>query len=440
MSETKNLKDKVKSIFVKDGKINLNRIISYSLIIVIIMIMITAQNKLIEIYKPLFVLFLILPFFVTIENKKINVEISRLSIIWLILVIYFGVSIFYSIEIHDTLYNLVVYSFGFLFLIHKFNINFYEKLIKAIEYATIFCAVTIVLSAIFPEGFATVVNWFKIEVEDVYDSATNGYAAGILFEKARAAFVMNIGIAIVTSTMLVKKEYNKNNILKLILLFLALLLTGKRMLTAIGIFIILLLIILISKKTKKTYKNLATAICLSAIVIGIICLIFPRVGLVFQRMTNIGNTIGGREVFWNIAGEMISDSPVIGKGIGTYNAYLDDIGFTYYGDSWTSHAHNSYIQIFAETGIIGLSLMIFAIGYTLIRTIILIVKKYKKPTNEYEIERKRQLYISLAIQILFCIYALTGNPFHKFQELYIYIIFISILNCKLYKKMEEKNE
>lgn len=420
----------------KLANINLEKIIFSTLILVILMILITAQNKLILIYKPVLILFFILPFLIKMDKGKINIKINKLSIFWLIMVGYFCTSFIYTINLKDTSYNLAIFIVGFTFLVHMFSDKFYEVLIKCIKIVVIFCAITIILSAIFPQPFADIMTWFKIGVPEVYDSATNGYATGILFEKARAAFVVNIGIVIIVTTMLSKKEYSKMNILELIILFTALFLTGKRMLTAIAVIVSIIMFIIISNKNKQTYKRFFIILCIAILMIAIMCLIFPKTSLVFKRMMNIGNTIGGREVFWNTAIEMFKESPIIGKGIGTFNSYLADTGFTYYGMEWTSHAHNSYLQILAETGILGLLMMLVSIIYTLYNTIILLLKNYKNTTSKEEIVRKTQIYISLAIQMVFLFYAITGNPFHNFPELYIYIIFISIINCEIYKKQD----
>jgi len=371
---------------------------------------------------------MIIPFFIVTKNKRINIKISKISLPWIILNIYFIFSLIYSIDMGQTMYYLVIYSFGFLFLTHQLDEKFYNKLINALEITTICCAITILISAIFPNLFNFITNWFKVEVADVYDTTTNGYFAGILFEKARAAFVMNIGICIVGTNLLVKKENYKSNILKLIVLFIGLFLTGKRALTVIGVIAIIGIFIL-SNNNKYKYRKLLITSFIAIIGIAIVCLLFPKVGYVFERMTNIGSTIGGREVFWNTCTKMFKESPIIGKGIGTFNTYLSDTGFTYYAKEWTSNAHNSYLQVLAETGIIGFILLIFAFAYTIIRTIGLIYRYKKK--KDIDISVYRNIYIVFGMQVIFLLYAITGNPFHNFFELYVYIIFVGLLNTLL---------
>jgi O-antigen ligase/tetratricopeptide (TPR) repeat protein len=79
----------------------------------------------------------------------------------------------------------------------------------------------------------------------------------------------------------------------------------------------------------------------------------------------------GRIYLWKITGEMILDSPVMGIGLGNYGTkYLDYQGdffsngknSEFYGHTTDmKHALNEYLEIFAETGMIGLTVFLFII-------------------------------------------------------------------------------
>lgn len=404
------------------------------LIIVIGLINITGQNKLISIYKVLIVMLAIIPFFmVNSENKKVNFAISKQNILWGILYFIFALSIFYTIDLKSTLYFLVIYACGFLFIYHKFSNKFWHNILNVLEIISIVVAITIFMEKLMPSIFNFLFGWFGNWVPIQYSSIAKGYYSGILFEGARAAFVTNIGIACVYSKILNNSGNRWGNIIKLIVLVLALFLTGKRTLTAIGIFLMLFMYIITNNKNKKAYKKLAIIIFCAVIILIILAFVIPDLVKPFKRMFNIGSNFGGRMVFWQTSINMFKEAPILGKGIGSFNKYLANNGFTYYGALWTSHAHNSYLQIMGETGIVGLFFVAMLIGTSLFKSF--------KLLKRVEKEQKVILLASIYIQLLFIIYALTGNPFHNFYEIYLYIVFVNyVIQTYNEKEISEKKD
>jgi O-antigen ligase len=64
---------------------------------------------------------------------------------------------------------------------------------------------------------------------------------------------------------------------------------------------------------------------------------------------------------WPATITMVSDFPLFGTGFGTfrYSYYLYDIEG---GDLWTTHAHNDYLEIFSDGGIVGGLLLLSLLG------------------------------------------------------------------------------
>lgn len=416
-------------------RIKLQNLLELILIGVILLILITAKNKLMHIYKILLVIFAAIPFFIIkSDNKhKLNIKINKENIIWIVLLIFFAISLFYTIDMKSTIYFLVIYLCIFSFLFHKLDKTFWEKVLKLIEITTIICAITILFEKCLPDLFANIFGGFAYQESDIYEARTKGYFSGILFEGARAAFVMNVGIAVVYSNLLTEKGKRYTNIIKLIILFIALLLTGKRTLTAIGI-ILIIIIYLISNRKKNAYKKMLITGSIVILSIVLLSCFMPDILTPFKRMVNINSTFGGRIIFWTTALDMFKNTPIIGQGIGSFNKYLANQGFTYYGKAWTSYAHNSYLQILGETGILGIALMLVAMTYPLIKNILMIIKNKDN-------DLKQKLLVCLYIQLLFIIYALTGNPFHNFYEISIYLIFMNfIIQTNLKKEMCDKKD
>lgn len=88
-----------------------------------------------------------------------------------------------------------------------------------------------------------------------------------------------------------------------------------------------------------------------------------------------------RKEIWKVAWQMILHHPLLGVGLGKFHYF-----FQYYcpmaGVPWAgeipyirSHAHNLYLHILAEQGIIGFSVWISASGYIIWKTILFLKKK-----------------------------------------------------------------
>ncbi|WP_196603213.1 O-antigen ligase family protein [Pectinatus haikarae] len=160
----------------------------------------------------------------------------------------------------------------------------------------------------------------------------------------------------------------------------------------IGVFFILAVIIL-----GFTY---ARGACLSIVAViaayGIFCkkkIILPLVAVLavlmyldtalFDRMTSVFTTIDTsselRLALWESTVEMVLDHPLLGIGWGAYYFVYPSYDFYMQGNFIKIvHAHNMYLNIAAETGIIGLLSFIVCLGGSIWRALL----NYKRlPTN-----------------------------------------------------------
>jgi O-antigen ligase len=78
-----------------------------------------------------------------------------------------------------------------------------------------------------------------------------------------------------------------------------------------------------------------------------------------------------RKAIWQVALRMIRDKPLFGQGLSTFMGNFARFGKDYYylKESIIPYAHNCYLQIAAETGIIGLVSFLLLIGTFFISTI-----------------------------------------------------------------------
>ncbi|MCX8007501.1 MAG: O-antigen ligase family protein [Coriobacteriia bacterium] len=150
---------------------------------------------------------------------------------------------------------------------------------------------------------------------------------------------------------------------------------------------------------------------LPVMLIGVMAPLIPGVVQRLSSMFTLSGSAGFRIKLWRVALAAIASRPVFGYGLGRfYEAFLDVIdrtpglafGYAYYG------AHNSYLQIAAETGVVG-GVAFAALVATACR-----VGLYYNPRLKDRSERWENALLTAGM-IAFAINALTSNAFQHPQ-------------------------
>jgi putative inorganic carbon (HCO3(-)) transporter len=121
----------------------------------------------------------------------------------------------------------------------------------------------------------------------------------------------------------------------------------------------------------------------SVLVIPLIIIIFLITPLGFNRVASLfkpeKNTVWERTQLWQAAGNMIKERPFLGLGVNTFSKYFPKYKPADYPDM--RYAHNSYLQMAAETGISGL-LIFICIPITVLAKAFRGIRKKFRATNE----------------------------------------------------------
>lgn len=181
---------------------------------------------------------------------------------------------------------------------------------------------------------------------------TIGVTLGLLFGKA------------------LKKDKNALLIIAVVIMGIALLLTGSRggVVSLLGVFAFIVAVNLLFKQKKpvnpetETSSNLRRNLALIGGGIALICGLFLATlflggdqslirgtGLESGSQPDISN---GRLHFWQIALKIFFDNPVIGAGLNSFGTAFPNYD-TWNGTFRVEQAHNDYLQILADAGIIG---------------------------------------------------------------------------------------
>ena len=146
---------------------------------------------------------------------------------------------------------------------------------------------------------------------------------------------------------------------------------------------------------------------ISCLIISLITFLVPasntKVKETFnQTTTNLASPLAPytplHEEHYVVALKIFADNPIFGQAPNMFDILCQEDRYYYSAEGCTSHPHNSYIQLLAETGIIGFLFLLFAfliVSLLLFRQFlgVLRITKYKIP--EYMVFLLSGLFIML---------------------------------------------
>lgn len=418
--------------YIDTSKITIKKIL-YSLLIVMIPIICVGGASFFPyiLRLPLIYATAIL-FLASFVFSDLKIRLNFPSICFLLLVSYIGISVFFSIDSKTTINLLLIYLSCATLLFLDLPENITHKIISVIYVICIVIAFSIVIS-VFIKNCMNTYFWFIVNPSRsaAVTAAINkelaiGSYSGFAREKAEAAYIMNVGIAISSAKYFSKSKFEKYQLFFTFVLFAALILTGKRTFFIVPI-ICFLVLILIAKVKSKAIKFICIAL-IFVFCVFIIMMFFPNMANIFNRFMDSENveTIGNRNVIWKYMFLMISKYWAFGAGFGSFNEFAYKNGLRVYNEKWEYNAHNSYIQFLGELGVVGTILL----GLFIISALYITIQLIRK---EERISRLELLYFSLYIQIMVAVYSVTGNPLYTKQILFVWLFSIGLVltvrNC-----------
>ena len=327
------------------------------------------------------------------------------------------------------------------------DISLFDAAFKVILWFALFFAISVWIQVIVPEIFDFYIDvlprksqrlfakWERDGVGYTGFSTNPGYTAGHLVAGMLLLLSQTVGAS--------KKKILKNGLLVVFLLS-ALFMTGKR--AHLLFFSISALVIFpISGKGKKRWLRL-----LYIALAGIAALAFllflgdkltfiPALGRISETVKGLftgADITNNRLPLYALALRLFSVNPIFGVGWGQFRVM--SVGAV--TESSELDAHNIYLQLLAETGVIGficilLPMLIFFV-LTIRNTIYCLDKQ---PQN---IAWRAPLIFSLCYQFFFLIYGMTGNPLYDLNYIimYFFACAINCAYCQCYKPLFRRKD
>jgi O-antigen ligase len=162
----------------------------------------------------------------------------------------------------------------------------------------------------------------------------------------------------------------------------------------------------------------------------------PGLSIIAAKFARLENSdaglLNGRQGLWTRAIELFKSNPIFGAGYGSYAAYASVT------DAITTSAHNYYLQVAAELGVIGLILYVMAFVSGIISTL----KQLKFIVGKQKANDIRILYLcaALAVEIFVLIYSMTSTALMYYPILIPYFIACTVARALRFIKVEELHE
>lgn len=383
------------------------------------------------------------------RKDSLKIKFNLITICWLA-TLFIALYNNYDLKNGDLLPVLQLVAGTLMIIFLQNDDSWCEKGEKYIKFFAVFYLVT-GLILLFFKGFliSYIVPLFDMETNNYYSDSllyqiNSGFMTGLTSHYSIMGIYLSIGMCFFAGDI-----YNNNGkidfkkSLGLIIMIIGTILSGKRSALIFPLLAVLITYILYFKpeNLKRRMNYLLFSFIIVVCGIGVLTLI-PNLGGTFGRIADalesgdINEITNKRyEMLWQPAIKLFNDSPVLGIGWGNFKH-----SFTKYYENQANqnNAHNVYLQVLCETGIIGTIIVMGTIFYTLYLTG-KEIKKCKKRKEQIYDKKIKILGISFTMQLYFLLYSLSGNPLYDIHAYFPYMISVA-MSLATINSLKKENE
>ena len=264
-------------------KIKVQTIIDIVLLVLFSLVIFRGQTKLIYISNYLVLIIGVLLFLCICMDRKYIKFSYRLFPLFVFL-IYYIMSIAWSYDReHGLFFVKCMFLPAFCILLHNYTDNFWDKMIKTAIIISNIVAFSILLEVINPRLFINIFGFIIAFPQQALNGALKGEYTGIVGGNQHATVIMIMGICAILSKCYSRDRISTFEILDLVLLFISIVFTTKRMLTVLAAMVIFCFFIFFMKKYRKIIILLSGCVLASVILI-ILLLISPLLSLISDML------------------------------------------------------------------------------------------------------------------------------------------------------------
>ena len=332
--------------------------------------------------------------------------------------------------------DIITYTAGVLFLMFSgTDETVFVGLGRVVRFFSLFFACSVWLQMLAPPVYNAV---FFNHLSPTHQLAVLGIREGGSFTgfSTNSGFTaghINAGILLLMSKILMRVGKTRRNIIELLFLALSLLMTGKRGLL-LAVTVSGVLMYLISARGRQRFTRFYRALIVFVVMVLLFFLFadmlafIPVISRTMDSVRNFmegGDISSGRNRIYEYALELIAEHPVNGIGWGQFRATSQGNAlFTKDVD-----AHNIYLQLLCELGLVGFVPIAGAFALYLFLTARMVsVMRIRDGISR---RWKQLLLFSMGYQIFFLIYGLSGNPFFDQNFVILYMLSCAVTSVSL---------
>mgnify|MGYP004506457005 FL=1 len=372
-------------------------------------------------------------FFAVLSVDFKNIKIKPDTMTWIVLCMVIVMSVSYSINKQSSMEVASLISMAIILklLYENQSKDWNQYFLTSILLASSVHVIATMIQLIFPDAI-NLINSFLLSSEGIKTNQelfkAGGYA-GITAQTSVNAFYIAIFVGGIFLNLILKKKHKIVNTFLLIISIIALFITGKRGMLFFSLLAISLIYLYIAIKDRKNIFKYIVMILIVGTIGYISVINIPQTKVIIDKIQILSekeDALNGRDKLWQDSIEVFINNPLMGIGIGTIQEIIGE------------YSHNSYIQILAETGIVGELIYILAI----VSSVLMTIKKASIILKGKDLIQKNSIVMSLFMQGIFIMYGFTGNPLYGQYFIVPYVIAIAMSNSILVKeecKVENRN-
>ena len=151
-------------------------------------------------------------------------------------------------------------------------------------------------------------------------------------------------------------------------------------------------------------------------VCGVLAMFIPAIQATLERFVELSedDTGNGRTYLYDLAWHLFYGNPIFGSGWGSYSKYVatTSLGAMYRELGFSAmSAHNVYLQLLAETGVVGLLLFVVPALITVTSS----MRRSNYCLESFVYGDSFCLWACLGVQVFFLVYCFSGNPLYDPQ-------------------------
>ncbi len=263
---------------------------------------------------------------------------------------------------------------------------------------------------------------------------------GLIYSNINKNSNKEVGRSHLGKTLDLLMSANGLYLLSLLVMIIALFKTASRggnSIFVVSIVITFFCVLLQQNKPKKEKVKKAMLLIMGTLAVGIIVVLSGVTDSLTKRLGSQGYNPNGRALMHQAALSIIQERPLAGTGAGTYPILQHKYKSSNLGNTAMSkRAHNDYLELLANQGLIGFSLLGIATLLLLLR----LFRGLKKSRNNNAGSLYGLQIASFCSVIAILLHSLADFNFHlPVNTVYFYLILAIGVKCQILKKPKQRN-